>query len=266
MRSPGSNGVIDDRRWISASAPKMRSDVRLFCISSPFTVQPEGEVVGIGELVGGDDPRPGGAEPGERLAEAELRCRRAGLHDPLGQVLADRDTGDVGPAVALGHLVGAPADDEHELDLPVDELAGQHDRGVGPGEARRELRERRRELRDVESGLGGVAGVVDADREHLAGPGHRREQRRLVQRSGRRRRRGPRLQLVPSLVDRLRVRREPAGRCFGDVDDPVVDDEHEPSVVVGELHDFSVCLVGVTANLTIDLRHVNRNFLTDRFS
>ena len=137
---------------------------------------PELEVVGVVELVWGDNPRPGRAEAGERLAEAELRRRRPGLHDPLGEVLADGDAGDMRPAVAAGDLEGVPADDEHELHLPVDEPARQLDRDVRPGEAGRELGERGRELGDVQAGLGGVAGVVDADGEDLPGTGHRREE------------------------------------------------------------------------------------------
>ena len=103
------------------------------------------------------------------------------------------------------------------------------------------------------AGLGGVTGVVQADGEHLAGTGHRREQLRLVERSGWRRRRRPRPKLVPSLVDRLRIRREPPGRCVGDVDDPVAEDDRQPSVVIRELHSASIWLVGLGWIIMTDL-------------
>ena len=126
----------------------------------------------VGELVGRHEPRPGRAEAGERLAEAELRRRALQLRDALGEVLADREAGDVIPRALAVDLVRLAADHDDELDLPVDVPFGQLDHGVGSDDRRRELRERHRHRIRRVAGLGRVLGVVQADREHLARARH----------------------------------------------------------------------------------------------
>ena len=74
MRSPGSNGVTDESRWISVSAPKIRSEVRLFCTSSLFTVEPSSRSSGFASRLG-DHPGPVGPKPGKA---AEVNCGAGG--------------------------------------------------------------------------------------------------------------------------------------------------------------------------------------------
>src|SRR5690606_34153696 len=61
---------------------------------------PELEVVAVGHLVRRDEPGADRREAGVRLAEPELGRRTLHLRDALGEVLPDRQTGDVRPAGA----------------------------------------------------------------------------------------------------------------------------------------------------------------------
>ena len=132
------------------------------------------QVVGVLELVGGDQPRPRRPEPGKRLAQRELRHRPGQLDRPLGQILAHHQARDVGPGLVLRHPFRGPADHRDQLDLPVHPVAGQLDGGVRTGQAAAELGEHRRHVRCVHTGLGGVLPVVQADPEHLRRGQHRR--------------------------------------------------------------------------------------------
>ena len=79
----------------------------------------EREVVGVGELVGRDDPGAHRAVAAAGLAERELGAGGE-LQVAVADVLADGEPGDVAPGVGLGDAVGPAADDGDELDLPVD--------------------------------------------------------------------------------------------------------------------------------------------------
>ncbi len=146
------------------------------------------QVVGIGELVGRHHPGPDGSEAPVRLAQRELTAGGA-LQRALGDVLADRDPGDVGPPVGLGHPVGAaPMTTTSSTSQSVVGAgismspngplidAGNLVNVAGTGGA-------------VAAGLGGVRPVVEADGEDLAGRGHRWPEQRLVERDGDRPRR-----------------------------------------------------------------------------
>ena len=53
------------------------------------------------------------------------------LEHALGQVLSDREAGDVRPRIGRGDAVRAAADHDDELDLPVEVPAGMLDLRVG---------------------------------------------------------------------------------------------------------------------------------------
>ena len=81
------------------------------------------------------------------------------------------EAGDVLPRVGPVDLVAAAADRDDQFDLPVDVAGRQLHRGLGSGEAARELRERHREAVRRVAGLLRVLTVVDADGEDLRGRG-----------------------------------------------------------------------------------------------
>src|SRR6476659_9337891 len=112
MRSPGRSGQIADSRAIVSGIEK--------------------SIAAVGELVRRDEPRTGGAEAGERLAEAELRRRSRHLDVARGDVLADGHTGDVRPAVRRLDAMRVPADDRDELHLPVNAIGRDRDVGARP--------------------------------------------------------------------------------------------------------------------------------------
>ena len=145
----------------------------------------EGEVVGVVQLVGCDEPGPDGAVAAAGLAEGELGAGGE-LEVPVADVLADGDAGDVRPGVGLGDAVGGAADDDDELDLPVDGVADDRDVVEWPGEAGGELGEHGRDLGWRHAGFLGVAAVVEADGEHLAGLRHRVAQLGFDEGTGRR--------------------------------------------------------------------------------
>ena len=105
--------------------------MRLFCTVSPLTVHDEGEVVGVVELVGCDQPGPIGPNPGNDLPR--LNCGTGGrICTCAGEVLADGQPGNVCTSRDRRNLVGEPPDDDDQFDLPVDDLAGSSTVAYGP--------------------------------------------------------------------------------------------------------------------------------------
>ena len=171
------------------------------------------EIVGVVELVGSHQPGADHREAGIGLGEAELRGRALHLADPLGDVLADGQAGDVAPGVGLGHPVRLGADDHDQLDLPVGVAAlRQSHLGDGAGDARDVFGEDRWVLGDGEAGLQRVRPVVQPDGEQLpGGRGGRAEVGRVeAVCAGELGSIDPGAELGPLRVDRLRVGREAA--------------------------------------------------------
>ena len=107
----------------------------------------QAEIVDRPELVGGDHHRPERAEGVEALAARPLPV--AELQVAGGDVVGDRVAEHV-VECPLGRDPSHPAaDDDRELDLPVDplgEVGVDHDRGAGADHARGELGEDQRSL------------------------------------------------------------------------------------------------------------------------
>jgi hypothetical protein len=129
------------------------------------------QIVGVVELVRGDQPGAHRSEARTGLAEAELGSRPGHLDDALRDVLADRQARDVTPGIGFGHPVRVAADDHHQFHLPVGVAAlRQCHLGHRAGDAGRVLGEDRwHALGRGESRLGDVLAVVQADGEQLTG-------------------------------------------------------------------------------------------------
>ena len=196
----------------------------------------EREVVGIGHLVGRDEPRAHRPESAPRLAERELRARGE-LERAVADVLSHGEAGDVRPRVGFVHAIGARADHRDQLDFPVDRVADDLDVVERSRQRGGEFGERRRHGRDRQARLLGVTAVVQPDREHLAGLGYGTPELRFHERrsSGGHARREVD-ERRPVVEDAHHVGTEPAAGRVVDVGDRVVDDDRGPPVVVGQLH------------------------------
>ena len=152
-------------------------------------------------------------------------------------------------ASAVVDAVGGAADDDDELDLPVDRRADDGDVVEGPGEAGGELREDGGDLRQGGAGLLGVAAVVEPDGEHLPRSWHRVPQCGFDERAGWRGDGGREVvELVPLVVEGHRVGTEASVGCGGDVGDLITEDERGAAVDVGELHSRAPCRAGWCAS------------------
>src|SRR6202034_4329592 len=159
-------------------------------------------------------------------------------------VLADRVAGHVVEGLVLPDPVGAAADDDDQLDLPVDLAAWrQLDVTTGTGDAARELGEHwGLGGRGVVAGLGGVLAVVQADAEYLSRCGRGRAERLRPDRRpvGELAGRGPRGEGAPDVVDGLRVGAELAAAALlhvvADLMAGLAGHDHQPAVQVGDTH------------------------------
>ena len=122
-------------------------------------------MVGVGDLVSGDDGWAEGAEGGEGFAEGPLRGGE--LDVAGGDVVADGVAEDVLLPVGGGDLVAGFGDDEGEFGLVVGLGAefGEDDGDVGADNGAGELHEDGGDLLDGHVGFGGVLLVVEADGE-----------------------------------------------------------------------------------------------------
>ena len=197
----------------------------------------ESEVVRVGELVGGHQPRPHRSVTAVRLAEREL-TRRCELQGAIGDVLADGQSCHMGPGIVLGHPIGPDPDHGDQFDLPVHRGAGELHRIEGAGQAGRELGERCRHRGCLGAGLLGVGRVVEADGEDLARGRYRRGQLHLVERRGRRtgQPRGEGAHRPPVVVEGLDIRPDaPVGR-HRQVHAARLGHHRAPAIQVRQLH------------------------------
>ena len=158
----------------------------------------------------------------------------------VADVLPDGETGDVGPAVGLGHPVGPSADDGDELDLPVDVAGTELDVVERAGQRGRELGEGGRDVGQLGPGLFGVAAVVESDREDLAGCRHGVAELGLDQRAG------GRVDGARRTRPRRPSRRTPPWRWSeatvghgGEVGDAIGEHDGDAAVAVGDLHEWT---------------------------
>src|SRR5262249_37146663 len=99
------------------------------------------------------------------LAAAALDLER-----PLGYIVGEAIAGDHVERLVLGEIARALADDDAELDLPVELGGALRNDGVvvGPADAARDLVEGDRLFRDRHAGLGGVVRIVEPDGDEVA--------------------------------------------------------------------------------------------------
>src|SRR6516162_9537297 len=136
-------------------------------------VEPHVEALRIFDLVLGDQP---GAERAEGLGAFALDPLPIALdlEHALRHVVRQAIAGDDIQCLVFGQVAGALANDDGELDLPV-ELARLlwNDRVVvGPADAGRHLVEDDRLFRSRRAGLRGVVGIVEADGDEIADAAH----------------------------------------------------------------------------------------------
>ncbi len=153
----------------------------------PVDDGPDVQILRVGDLVGGDDERPGRREPVERLAPRPLR---------LGELdVARRDVVDDGVAphvrqrIGLGDVLRRPTDDDAELGFVVDRLAERarpRRRLLVGGQRVRPQHEDGGRGVGLQAQFAGVRRVVQADGEHHGGSGDRRTEGETLQRDARR--------------------------------------------------------------------------------
>ena len=136
--------------------------------ANAIDVQPDFDVLGVGDFVFGDEP---GAEGAEGVAAFALGPLAATvfLEGPLADVVGDAVAGDIVEGVGLADVLGLRADDDAELGFPVglSAAAGDAEVVVGADDGARGLHEEDGLFRDGGAGFGGVLGVIQADAHHF---------------------------------------------------------------------------------------------------
>src|SRR5262249_42434091 len=132
-------------------------------------VEPHVEALRILDLVLGDEP---GAQRAEGLAAFAFGplAGTLDLKHPLGDVVGEAIAGDDIERSFFAQIARAAADDDAELDLPVELRGILWDDGVvvRPADAGRRLIEDDRLFRDRHAGFGGVVGIVQPDGDEIA--------------------------------------------------------------------------------------------------
>src|SRR5580700_2312075 len=144
-------------------------------------VKPHVQFLRILELVLGDEPRAERAKGLAALAFGPL-AGALDLEHALGDVVGEAIAGDDVERLFLAQVAGARADDNAELDFPVEFCRVPRDDGVvaRAAQARRRLVEDDRLFRDRHAGLGGMVGIIEPDGDEIAGPGDARPDPRLA--------------------------------------------------------------------------------------
>lgn len=164
------NWLMYQTRWRTG---KIMSPVCECCRVSPLTSSVSSSPWGIGDLVGGDEPRTERIEALTVLALVPLAATLE-LEGALGDVVADRVPRDVGQRVIVTVEISSRTADHHsKLDLVVGLGARWRD---GDGIVRavqrvRRLHEQDRLVGDRLAGLCGVPSIVQADTHDLSGVG-----------------------------------------------------------------------------------------------
>src|SRR3984957_11684811 len=133
-------------------------------------VEPHVQFLRVLELVLGDEPW---AERAEGLAALALGplAGALDLEHALGDVVGEAIAGDDVERLVLAQVAGARADDDAELDFPVELGRIPRDDGVvvRAAQARRRLVEDDRLFRDRHAGFGGVVGIIQPDGDEIPG-------------------------------------------------------------------------------------------------
>src|SRR5580704_1716593 len=144
-------------------------------------VEPHVQFLRVLDLVFGDEPR---AERAERLAALALGPLPGtlDLEHALGDVVGEAIAGDDVERLVLAQIAGARADDDAELDFPIEFCGIPRDDGVvvRAAQAGRRLVEDDRLFGDRHAGFGGVIGIIQSDGDEVAGLGDARPDARLA--------------------------------------------------------------------------------------
>src|SRR3984957_8756635 len=144
-------------------------------------VEPHGELLRVLDLVLGDEPR---AERAKRFAAVAFGPLPGALdlEHALGDVVGEAIAGDDVERPFLAQVAGARADDDAELDFPIELGRIPRDDGVvvRAAQARRRLVEDDRLFRDRHAGFGGVVGIIEPDGDEISHPADARPDPRLA--------------------------------------------------------------------------------------
>src|SRR6266567_2182735 len=132
-------------------------------------VEPHVELLRILDFVLGDEP---GAERTEGLAALALGPLPGALdlEHALGNVVGETIAGDHVERVLFAQIARTTADDDAELDFPVElgRILRDHGVVIRAADARRRFVEDDRFFRDRHAGFGGMVGVVQPDGDEIA--------------------------------------------------------------------------------------------------
>ena len=236
-REPGRE-VLDQREAVEDQVLRVR-------VLAQLVVHPgaQAQAVGIADLVGSRDPGPDRAVRVERFPHRPRR--NAELPVAHADVVHDQVAGDRLVRAGARDVAAAAADHEAELALVIERLRdARHVHGIArTRHAGRLLVEDDRELRCLESGLGDVVGVVEADRKELWRAQDRRAQRDRCERDPalriRGRARGAAQRIRPGREQRGHLARQ-LGRGGREIDDVSVRDDSDARALLvderAELH------------------------------
>src|SRR6266511_1715910 len=131
-------------------------------------VEPHAQMLRILDLVLGDEPRPERTEALGAFAFGPLPGALE-LEDALGHVVRQAIAGDHVQRLLLGEVARAPADDDGELDFPVElaRLLGDDRIVVRPADAGRHLVEDDRLFGNSGARFGRMVGIVEPDGDEV---------------------------------------------------------------------------------------------------
>ena len=196
--------VAATRRRRAAATPKIIVRVLPVCRRSPLTSSHMSRFCGslISSVVTSHGPI--GPKVSQPLPLLHWRRAALQLELALGHVVDDAVAGDVAQRVLHGDIARRAADDDAELDFPVElrRVLRQHDVVVGADDAGRRLEEHDRMLGDRRARFLRVVDEVEADGDEL----RRRRDARSEARLALDERQPPRVELAQAGSDRGRER------------------------------------------------------------
>ncbi len=138
-------------------------------------LEPDGQVLRVGDFVFGDEP---GSDWAERVAAFSFGPLAAAvfLERAFGNIVGDAVAGDVVEGIGLGNVLGRLADDDAEFGLPIGlfRTAREADVVVGADDGAGSFHEQDGLFGQSGPGFRGMVGIVEADAHHFADFAHAR--------------------------------------------------------------------------------------------